>query len=141
VPDSYPGQSFSSIAAVGFGLTAYGVGVERGYITRGQAAKRTLATLRFFAAAPQNGSEDDAAGYHGFFYHFLDMKTGKRAMCYIELSSVDTTLLLGGVPFAQSCYDHDTPHILLSAKIRGEPLESDPNRLNCLRSSRLPVRP
>ncbi|MBT2144157.1 MULTISPECIES: glucoamylase family protein [unclassified Rhodanobacter] len=109
VPDSYPGQSFSSIAAVGFGLTAYGVGVERGYITRAQAAARTLATLRFFAAAPQNDSEDDAAGYHGFFYHFLDMKTGRRAMRYVELSSVDTTLLLGGVLFAQSYYDRDTP--------------------------------
>jgi len=109
VPDSYPGQSFSSIAAVGFGLTAYGIGAERGYITRGQAAARTLATLRFFAAAPQNDSEDDATGYHGFFYHFLDMKTGRRAMRYVELSSVDTTLLLGGVLFAQSYYDRDTP--------------------------------
>jgi hypothetical protein len=109
VPDSYPGQSFSSVAAVGFGLTAYGVGVERGYITRGQAVEHTLATLRFFAAAPQNDSEDDAAGYHGFFYHFIDMKTGKRAMRYVELSSVDTTLLLGGVLFAQSYYDRGTP--------------------------------
>lgn len=109
VPDSYPGHSFSSIAAVGFGLTAYGVGVERGYITRGQAIERTLATLRFFKQAPQNGSEGDAAGYHGFYYHFLDMQTGKRAMRYVELSSVDTTLLLGGVLFAESYYDRNTP--------------------------------
>ena len=109
IPDHYPGESFSSIAAVGFGLTAYGVGVERGYITRAQAIERTLTTLRFFAAAPQNDSEDDASGYHGFFYHFLDMKTGRRAMRYVELSSVDTTLLLGGVLFAQSYYDRDTP--------------------------------
>ncbi|MGH8160338.1 MAG: glucoamylase family protein [Rhodanobacter sp.] len=109
VPDSYPGHSFSSIAAVGFGLTAYGVGVERGYITREQAIERTLATLRFFRHAPQNDSEDDAAGYHGFYYHFLDMQTGKRAMRSVELSSVDTTLLLGGVLFAQSYYDRDTP--------------------------------
>jgi hypothetical protein len=109
VPDSYPGHSFSSIAAVGFGLTAYGVGVERHYITREQAVDRTLATLRFFASAPQNDSEDYASGYHGFFYHFLDMQSGKRAMRYVELSSVDTTLLLGGVLFAQSYYDRDTP--------------------------------
>ena len=109
VPDSAPGHSFSSIAAVGFGLTAYGVGVERGYITRGQAIERTLATLRFFRNAPQNDSEDDAAGYRGFYYHFLDMRTGKRAMRYVELSSVDTTLLLGGVLFAESYYDRDTP--------------------------------
>ena len=37
VPDRWPTQSFSSIAAVGFGLTAYPIGVERGYITRDQA--------------------------------------------------------------------------------------------------------
>ncbi|OOG60498.1 Tat pathway signal protein [Rhodanobacter sp. B05] len=109
IPDHYPGESFSSIAAVGFGLTAYGVGVERGYITREQAVDRTLATLHFFKDAPQNDSEDDASGFHGFFYHFLDMKTGHRAMRYVELSSVDTTLLLGGVLFAQSYYDRDTP--------------------------------
>jgi hypothetical protein len=109
VPDHYPGQSFSSIAAVGFGLTAYGVGVERGYITRAQAIERTLATLRFFKSAPQNASEDDAAGYRGFYYHFLDMKTGKRFDRGVELSSVDTTLLLGGVLFAQTYYDRDTP--------------------------------
>ncbi|KRF01213.1 Tat pathway signal protein [Frateuria sp. Soil773] len=109
VPDHYPGESFSSIAAVGFGLTAYGIGAERGYVTRDQAAERTLATLRFFHRAPQNASEDDAAGYRGFFYHFLDMKTGRRFDRSIELSSVDTTLLLGGVLFAQSYYDRDTP--------------------------------
>src|ERR1700756_3576483 len=44
IPDHYPGPSFSSIASVGFGLTAYGIGVERGYITRAQAVDRTLMT-------------------------------------------------------------------------------------------------
>lgn len=109
VPDHWPGESFSSIAAVGFGLTAYGIGAERGWITRGQAAQRTLATLRFFARAPQNDSEGGATGYHGFFYHFLDMKNGLRYAPWTELSSIDTTLLLGGVLFAQSYYDRDTP--------------------------------
>lgn len=109
IPDHYPGPSFSSIASVGFGLTAYGIGVERGYITRRQAVDRTLATLRFFANAQQNDSEDGATGYHGFFYHFLNMQTGKRFARWTELSSVDTTLLLGGVLFAQSYYDQDTP--------------------------------
>jgi len=109
IPDHYPGPSFCSIASVGFGLTAYGVGVERGYITRAQAVDRTLTTLRFFAHAQQDASEDDASGYHGFFYHFLDMQSGKRFARWTELSSVDTTLLLGGVLFAQSYYDRDTP--------------------------------
>ena len=109
VPDSWPNHTFSSIAAIGFGLTAYGIGVERGYVTREQAVQRTLATLRSLAGAPQNGSEDDAAGYHGFFYHFLDMRTGRRYGRGVELSSVDTTLLMGGVLFAESYYDRGTP--------------------------------
>lgn len=110
VPDHYPSsQSFASIASVGFGLTAYGVGVKRGYITREQAIDRTLVTLRFFENSPQNGSEDDTTGFHGFYYHFLNLKTGKREARWTELSTVDTSLLLGGVLFAQSYYDRDTP--------------------------------
>ena len=56
IPDRYPTPSYSSIAAVGFGITTYPVGVERGYITRPQARQRVLATLRFLAGARQ-GSE------------------------------------------------------------------------------------
>ena len=82
VPDHWPREAgkpyFSSIAAVGFALTAYPIGVERGWITRAQARQRVLATLRFFANAPQGDSEDGDSGYHGFFYHFLDMQTGLR---------------------------------------------------------------
>src|SRR5688572_10041660 len=37
VPDRYPTPSFSSIAAVGFGLTAYAIGAERGWVTRAAA--------------------------------------------------------------------------------------------------------
>ena len=104
VPDRWPTPSFGSIAAVGFGLTSYTIGVERGYITRAQAAERTLTTLRFFRNAPQGDAEHGVSGYKGFFYHFLDMKTGLRfAQC--ELSTVDTALLLGGVLHAQSYFD------------------------------------
>ena len=53
VPDRWPTKSFSSVAAVGFGLTSYLVGVERGWITREQARERVLTTLRFFWRAPQ----------------------------------------------------------------------------------------
>jgi hypothetical protein len=104
IPDRYPKPSFSSIAAVGFGLTAYTIGVDRGYISREQARERTLATLRFFRNAPQGPAQQGMSGYKGFFYHFLDMKTGARiANC--ELSTVDTALLLGGVLHAQSYFD------------------------------------
>jgi hypothetical protein len=108
VPDRWPTPSFSSIAAVGFGLTAYPVGVERGYITREQARERTLATLRFFEAAPQGPEPAGVSGYKGFFYHFLDMETGER-YARTELSTVDTALLLAGVLFAQSYFTDDHP--------------------------------
>jgi hypothetical protein len=108
IPDRYPyTEPFSSVAAIGFGLTAYGIGVERGYVTREQARERVLLTLRFLESAPQGGRVDGMTGYHGFFYHFLDLHTGARYANWVELSSVDTTLLLGGVLFCQSYFDED----------------------------------
>jgi hypothetical protein len=94
VPDRYPTPSGSSIAAVGFGLTAYPIGVERGYISRPAARKRVLATLRFFSRAENQ---------HGFFYHFIDMHTGARSN-YSEVSTVDTSLLIAGMLFCQSYF-------------------------------------
>jgi hypothetical protein len=108
VPDRYPTPSFSSIAAVGFGLTAYTIGVDRGYVTRAQARERVLTTLRFFRNAPQGAAEQGMSGYKGFFYHFLDMKTGARSS-NCELSTVDTALLLGGVLHAQSYFTGSDP--------------------------------
>src|SRR5258707_5093051 len=107
-PDRSPSPSFSSIAAVGFALTAYPIGAERGYITRAQAAQRTLTTLRFFWTAPQDSSLSGSTGYHGFFYHFLDMSTGTRFQ-NVELSTIDTSLLLAGVLLSPSYYDGPDP--------------------------------
>src|SRR5881628_2277460 len=106
-PDRSPTPSFSSIAAVGFALTAYPIGVERNYITRLQAAQRVVTTLRFFWTAPQD-STTSATGYHGFFYHFLDMNTGARFQ-QVELSTIDTALLLAGVLTCQTYFDGADP--------------------------------
>jgi hypothetical protein len=106
VPDRYPTPSFSSVAAVGFGLTAYPIGVERWWVTRDEAAKRVLTTLRFLWNAPQGAAPAGMTSYHGFFYHFLDMKTGERFE-KVELSTIDTALLLGGVLFCQRYFDRD----------------------------------
>lgn len=106
-PDRWPSKPFASIAAVGFAITAYGVGAERGYVTREQAADRTLACLRFFHDLPQGPEAAGVAGHRGFFYHFLDMEKGLRHKT-TELSTVDTTLFLGGALFAQSYFDRDT---------------------------------
>jgi hypothetical protein len=108
VPDRWPTKSFSSIAAVGFGLTAYGVGVERGWITREQGADRVLTTLRFFLNAPTGPQAAGITGYHGFYYHFLDMETGARYKD-VELSTIDSTWLFAGALFCQSYFDRDNP--------------------------------
>jgi hypothetical protein len=108
VPDRYPTPSFSSVAAVGFALTAYPVGVERGYVTRKAARQRVLATLRFFKNAPQGAHARGVAGYKGFYYHFLDMKTGER-FADSELSTVDTAILMAGALFCQSYFDGSEP--------------------------------
>ncbi len=102
---SMPGAP-SSIAATGFGLSAYPVGVERGWITREDAASRTLTTLRFLAESPQS-RDKDATGYRGLYYHFLDMKSGRRTW-RSELSLIDSALLLAGVITAAAYFSQDT---------------------------------
>jgi len=102
-PDRWPTRTFASVAAIGYALTAYPVGVERGWVTRDEAAERTLATLRFLWRAPQGADSAGMAGHRGFFYHFLDPQ-GRRFRD-VELSTIDTALLLGGVLFAQVYFD------------------------------------
>ncbi len=96
----------ASIAATGLALAAYPVGIERGFWTRSAAVERALATLRFFWNSPQ-GAEPDATGHQGFFYHFLDMQTGRRVWdC--ELSTVDSAFLLVGALTAAAYFDAQT---------------------------------
>ncbi|AKM06304.1 glucoamylase family protein [Pelagerythrobacter marensis] len=105
-PDRWPSNPFSSIAATGFALTAYGIGAERGYVSREDAAARTRDCLEFYWNAPQGPAVSGTAGHKGFFYHFLTNEDGTRRG-QTELSTVDTSLLLGGVLFAQSYFDRD----------------------------------
>lgn len=106
-PDRFPSPSFASTAAIGFALTAYVIGSERGFVSRSQARLRTLRTLRFLESLPQGPDETGMGGYQGFFYHFLHMHNGQR-FGTSELSTVDTSLLLGGVLLAQSYFDRDS---------------------------------
>ena len=101
---SQPGSP-ASIAAAGFALAAYPVGVERGWMTRADALARTLALLRFFSTS-RHGTSPDATGHRGFYYHFLDMRTGQRAgLC--ELSTIDSTFLFAGMLSAAAYFDHE----------------------------------
>ncbi|MGZ8376554.1 MAG: glucoamylase family protein [Gemmatirosa sp.] len=107
-PDRWPTKSFSSVAAIGFALSAYPVGVERGWVTREQARERVLTTLRFLWRLPQGPQPTGVAGHRGFFYHFLDMETGLRFE-RVELSTIDTALLLAGVLTCREYFDRAEP--------------------------------
>jgi hypothetical protein len=96
----------SSIAVVGFALSCYPVAVERAWMPRAEAAERTLSTLRFFWTSEQSEA-GDATGFKGFYYHFLDMHSGRRVW-QSELSLIDSTLLLAGVLTAGVYFDADT---------------------------------
>lgn len=96
----------SSIAAIGMALSAYPVGVEHNFITREEAIVRTLRKLRFFASSEQSKSPE-ATGYRGFYYHFLDMQTGRRAW-QCELSTIDSTFLFAGMLAAAAYFDQDS---------------------------------
>lgn len=105
VADKSQAGSPASIASVGFALAVYPVGVERGWMTRADATWRVLKVMRFFSISPQ-GTAVDATGYKGFYFHFLDMETGKRAGgC--ELSTIDTTFLIAGMLAAATFFDRD----------------------------------
>ena len=109
VRDRYPTPSFASIAAVGLGLTAYPIGVERGYVTRTLARERVLATLRFFRDAPQGPDARGMTGYKGFYYHFLDMSEGQRYSRAVELSTIDSSILIAGALVCAEYFDRSDP--------------------------------
>jgi len=102
IPDRSATGSACSIAAVGFGLTAIGIGIDHGWISRAQGAERVRTTLATFLNKPQGSGTYGYIGYKGWFYHFLNMNTALRASS--ELSSIDTALLLGGVLYAKQYF-------------------------------------
>ena len=106
IADNTREDSPCSIAVVGFALTAYPIAVERKYMTRSEAVKRALVSLRFFNDGPQ-GPDEEAIGYHGFYYHFLDMNTGRR-FGNSEISTIDSTYLIAGALTAAAYFDRDT---------------------------------
>ena len=93
----------ASIAAIGMALAAIPVIVERGVIIRPFAAKIVRKRLRFLLECPQ-GPEPDASGHKGFFYHFLDIETGRRVW-NCELSTIDTAFFLAGALTVATYFD------------------------------------
>src|SRR5580704_6665926 len=106
VADNTREDSPCSIAATGLGLSCHPIAVVNGWLRRADAVERVLTALRFFVHSPQ-GPEPDVTGYKGFYYHFLEMKDGRRAGgC--ELSTVDSAFLLAGMLVAGAFFDADS---------------------------------
>ena len=95
-----------SIAAVGLALATIPAVVERGVLIRKFAAKAARRRLRSLMNLPQ-GPEPDTAGYKGFFYHFLDIDTGRRVW-NCELSTLDSAFLFAGALTCATYFDGDT---------------------------------
>lgn len=100
--NSSPGAP-CSIAAVGFALTALPVGVERGWIKREMALDQALTAARFFSRE-QRSKQPDAISHRGFFFHFLDMQTGRRVWSS-EVSSIDSAILGLGLLISAAYFD------------------------------------
>lgn len=107
VPDSTKPGAPATIAGSGHALACYTVGAERGYVSRAHAIDRTLTILRFFQRSEQSEGRV-ATGHRGFYYHFLDMESGRRAgRC--ELSTIDSAILFAGVLASVAYFRRDTP--------------------------------
>ncbi|MDZ7288532.1 MAG: T9SS type A sorting domain-containing protein [candidate division KSB1 bacterium] len=85
--DRMTNPTLGATGSTGFALTTYPIAAERGWITRAQAAERTLKVLRFY--------RDRADRFHGFFPHFLHTETGR----VIELFNRDN-----GADVVESAY-------------------------------------
>jgi beta-glucosidase len=100
--------NIASIAASGFALSGYCIAADRGWVTREAAKERTRNTLDFFA--------NRTFHKNGWFYHFVDAATGERRW-NSEISTIDTTLLLGGILTVKQCFADDKTIVELADKI------------------------
>ena len=123
--DGVPVNDIGSIASVGFGLSGLCIAAERGWVPRPDAVARARTTLRFFAERMPH--------QRGWFFHFVNLRTGAREW-KSELSSIDTALLLAGVLTTRRCFETDaassatpTPSIagrIFNGCLRGIPSSS-----------------
>ena len=102
------GSNVGSSAATGFGLTALCIGASRGWLPRDQVRTRVLITLRYLWG--------HAFHDHGFYYHFMDARTGVRRLGS-EISSIDTGLLMCGVLTAAGYFSADREIATLARQI------------------------
>lgn len=98
-------ERVASVATTGFGLSALCIAAERGWVPAAAAKARARATLRFLA--------EKAPRQRGWYYHWMDVRTGERVW-NSELSSIDTALLLAGVLTVKGCFARDAEVVRLA---------------------------
>jgi hypothetical protein len=108
VKDRSTSGSPSSIAAVGFGLSAICIGIDHGWVTRNDGRARIITTLETFWNGAQGPEPNGRIGHEGLFYHFLDMTTATRTWSS-ELSTIDTALLFAGILDAKHYFSTADP--------------------------------
>ena len=101
-------RPISSIAATGFGLTIFAIAHKRNYYDRVKIEERVWKTLDFIW--------NKLDGHNGFYYHFVDMHTGKRVW-NCELSSIDTAILINGVLSVRQYFNQNDSIKLLAKNI------------------------
>ncbi len=93
-----------TIGGSGFGLLAIMVGAERGFVTRRQAATRTLGILTFL--------QEKADRFHGAWSHWLDGGSGKT-IPFSEFDDggdlVETAYLIQGMLTLRAYFSADSP--------------------------------
>ena len=107
-PPGHNSHNVASSAATGFGLTAYCIAADRGWITATEARGRVRTTLRYYARRAEQ--------FHGWFYHWTDAATGERRW-NSEVSSIDTALLLAGVLTVRQKFRNDAEIVRLATEI------------------------
>lgn len=101
-------REVGSIASTGFGLTGLCIAAERKWRPRQELVERAKATLDFFATRAYHN--------HGWFYHWLNIRTGQREWTS-EVSSIDTALLLAGILTVKQCFADDAAIVRLADEI------------------------
>ena len=80
-------DNIASIASVGYGLAALIIGVKHKWISYNNAYDKANRTLDTFI--------NNVEGKNGFYYHFVNMETGKREW-NCEISIIDTAIFICG---------------------------------------------
>jgi hypothetical protein len=120
-------RDVGSTGVTGFGVTAFCIAAERGWIKRDEARARVRATLEAYANRVRNE--------HGWFYHWLNVKSGERTGATFdsaelalpagrelrrpksEVSTSDSTWLVAGALVARQYFHDDAAIVKLATAI------------------------